>query len=97
MSFQCIGQRKIRSHEEDRGNLVRCTNISEVPSNPSRPEFGWLCSECANAPAAPHSSMTEGVNVGAVQSETREYRDQIESGFMLGMRDSNKEERDDEC
>jgi len=96
MSFQCIGQKRVRGHEGERGNLVRCSSVSEVPSNSNHPEWGWLCSECSNAPAAPHSPMTESVNVGGVQVENREYRDQIESGFMLGMHDFNPEEREDE-
>jgi hypothetical protein len=93
--YQCIGQRRVSNHAGERSTLVRCTNESEVPTNPNRPEWGFLCASCSGAPPVANSPKSES-NVMAIQDETREYRDQIESGFMLGMRSSNTEERDDE-
>lgn len=40
--LSCIGKLK------DHGKIVSCTNVSEIPTNPERPEWGYLCSECAN-------------------------------------------------
>jgi hypothetical protein len=39
--FTCIGKRK-GAH----GRLEGCTNTSETPSNPSRPDWGYLCPTC---------------------------------------------------
>lgn len=83
MSYQCIGRSRVGAE------LVRCTNESETPTNPDKPDWGWLCGACANAPAARNSPMTEAINVGATQSDPEEYKDQAESGFMSGMRCSD--------
>lgn len=41
--YICIGKRKMNHHE-----TVACTNTSLTPSVPAHPEWGFLCSECAN-------------------------------------------------
>ena len=41
MIYTCIGKRK-----DSHGRPFQCTNTSETPSNPARPDFGYLCSEC---------------------------------------------------
>lgn len=43
--YQCIGKR-LGPH----GEVKQCTATSETPTNPAKPQWGWLCSECANAP-----------------------------------------------
>lgn len=42
--FTCIGKRR-----GPHGEIAACTNTSEIPSNPARPDWGFLCSDCANA------------------------------------------------
>lgn len=91
-AYQCIGQKRVRNHESDRGSLVRCQNMSLVPSNPARPDWGFLCSDCAGAPAVKNSPKTETVNVGAMQSDPEEYKDQMEAGLMMGIRGSDRNE-----
>lgn len=86
--YRCIGQSASKG---------RCTNERETPSNPDRPEWGFLCSECANAPANRNSPMAsmrhaEPVNVGAMQADIQEYKDQTESGFMRGMQGADYED-----
>lgn len=88
MSYQCIGQSRIK------GTLVRCSNESETPSHAAHPEWGWLCAACSNAPPTRFSPMAETTNLNATQCEPREYRDQMESGFMLGMRGMEQGEDD---
>jgi len=44
MTYTCIGK-----HRDNHGHMVECTNTSETPTNPARPEWGYLCSDCANA------------------------------------------------
>ena len=89
--FRCIGQQEVN------GKLVRCERESEVPSVIGRPEFGWLCSDCANASPRKGSRNRTGfatlnpdeeVNVGALQVDPDEYRDQAESSFAAGIRRS---------
>jgi len=80
--FQCIGQKKTSD------GLIRCINTSETPNNENHPEWGFLCSSCANSPAVRNSPTTEAANVSAMQSDPREYKDQMEAGFMTGIRGS---------
>lgn len=94
--YRCIGQKRVRLHESDRGQLVRCLAESEIPSNPDRPDFGYLCSECANAPPVQHSPIAERFEANATQNEASEYRDQMESGLMIGIRGSFPDGKDDE-
>lgn len=42
--YICIGK-----YQGAHGQLLPCTNTSEVPTNPDRPEWGFLCSDCANS------------------------------------------------
>jgi len=39
--FACIGKRK-----GQHGRPEACTNTSETPSNPARPDWGYLCPPC---------------------------------------------------
>ena len=40
--YNCIGKRK-----GEHGSIFQCTNTSDTPSNPSRPEWGFLCPTCS--------------------------------------------------
>jgi hypothetical protein len=90
--YRCIGQHREREHSDSKPILVRCTNESETPSNPNHPEWGFLCAKCSGeAPHGPRETE-ERTNVGAVQCDPEEYRDQMESGFMMGMHSSKEED-----
>jgi hypothetical protein len=93
--YQCIGQHRVKLHESDRSRLIRCANISETPSNPDRPEWGWLCSNCSGAPPVPNSPRAEEFNASAAQNDVFEYKDQIESGVMAGIIGSFRGEGDE--
>jgi hypothetical protein len=41
MRYTCIGKRR-----GDHGSVVACANVSETPSRPERPEWGYLCPQC---------------------------------------------------
>ena len=43
MRYICVGKRK-----DAHGKLFQCTNTSDAPSNPNRPEWGFLCVECSS-------------------------------------------------
>ena len=88
--FNCIGKRRVKRHSTDKGELVACTNRSEVASNPARPEWGFLCPDCANAAPAGAPTIQEEFNAAAMQADPSEFRDQIASGFMTGMHDSDR-------
>ena len=49
LMFPCIGKRKVQAHKDGGHETVQCTNQSELPSNPARPEWGYLCPECSAA------------------------------------------------
>jgi hypothetical protein len=40
--------------------IAGCGAVSSIPSNPARPEWGWLCSNCANAPVRRGSHNSTG-------------------------------------
>lgn len=86
--FQCIGQRQVREHAGQPSKLVQCTNESEIPTRADKPEWGWLCSDCANRSPSGARPLEEKVNVGAMQADPEEYRDQIAAGFANGARRS---------
>jgi hypothetical protein len=92
MSFQCIGQKRVRRHSADKGELVRCTNTSETPTNAAKPEWGWLCAECSSMPAIGARPLEEAFNYSAAQCDIEEFRDQIDSGFMHGAMQSYESE-----
>ena len=73
--LQCIGQRK------EKTGKVRCENTG-VASDPRWPEV-YLCADCANSRQA-NSTLAEGTNVSAMQSDYEEFRDQIAAGFAAG-------------
>lgn len=83
--FQCIGQ-----HKDKGGSLTRCGNTSETPIWKDI----YLCSSCANERPNKHSPLVENSNVGAMQTDAAEYKDQMESGFMHGIRGSILDESD---
>jgi hypothetical protein len=41
VSYTCIGKRR-----GEHGTIVECANVSEAPSRPDRPEWGYLCPQC---------------------------------------------------
>ena len=43
MIYTCIGKRK-----GEHGHPFQCTNTSPTPSNPDRPEWGFLCVQCSS-------------------------------------------------
>ncbi len=42
--FRCIGKSR------GLGGLVQCAHTSPVSSNPAKPEWGYLCPSCSDAP-----------------------------------------------
>ena len=40
---------------------VQCDSTSETPTNATHPEWGYLCSPCANQPARSGSRNTHGI------------------------------------
>lgn len=86
--YRCIGQKRVRLHESDKERLVRCANESDTPSNKERPEWGFICKECIESPPVQHSPMVERFEANATQNEASEYKDQMESGVMIGIRGS---------
>ena len=90
--LQCIGNKAIREHADERPALVRCKNTSETPNNPKWPDV-YLCPDCANAPAKGASPATPAENLIAMQTDPEEYKGQMELGFMSGLnRDAEGEE-----
>lgn len=81
--YTCIGRYRVRNHAGEKGELVQCFRTSETPSNPYRPEWGFICETCA-ASRTSNAPLMESDNVGAMQSDASEYRDQIASGFATG-------------
>ena len=87
--FQCIGQKYTQEHADAQRKLTRCMNTSPTPTRADKPEWGYICPECANAPAnRSNGQAREEVNVGALQVDPDEYRDQAESSFAAGVRRS---------
>ena len=41
MRYTCIGKRR-----GEHGAVVDCANVSESPTKPDRPEWGYLCPQC---------------------------------------------------
>ena len=39
--YTCIGKR-----HDSHGQVIKCSNTSDVPTNPDRPEWGFLCAAC---------------------------------------------------
>lgn len=92
MTYRCIGKHRIRQHADSIAILVQCMNESEVPSNPNKPEWGWLCPTCSSEKPQETPAAEEKFNVGAMQCDVEEYKDQIESGFMAGIHSSKEED-----
>jgi hypothetical protein len=83
LQYQCIGQRRVKLHAGEKGKLVRCENSSEAPSNPDKPSWGYLCSECASS-TSKHEELAEQFNALANQQDVTEFRDHISAGFAAG-------------
>jgi hypothetical protein len=47
IKYTCIGRSRIHSNE-----IVQCQAVSETPTNPAHPEWGFLCHDCANERSA---------------------------------------------
>ena len=92
MAYRCIGRHKVKQHADSTAVFVQCTNESETPSNLSHPEWGFLCPSCASEQISWTPAAEERFNAGAMQCDAEEYRDQIESGFMAGIRSSKEED-----
>ena len=88
--FRCIGQKRVRRHPGDRGELIQCTNESAESSVAGRPDFGYLCPSCSGASAIGAPSVQDEFNCAAMQCDIEEYRDSIASGFVAGIRDSDR-------
>lgn len=83
LTYQCIGQHRVRQHASEKGKLVRCENSSDTPSREDKPEWGFLCAECSSSQAK-HEEMAEQFNALANQQDPEEFRDQIAAGFAAG-------------
>jgi hypothetical protein len=79
-----MGHRRVRRHSADPGELVRCENTSETPTNPDKVHWGWLCPTCANEPSKGAPPLQEAFNASATQCDPDEFRDAIASGFAHG-------------
>ena len=88
--FICIGQKRVRRHAADKGELVRCTNESAAPSSAAHPEWGYLCQECSSAAPIGPPSLKEEFNASAMQCDFQELKDAAESGFRIGMYESDR-------
>jgi hypothetical protein len=84
--LQCIGQRKVAHQKDKRIKMERCAQTSETPSDLRWPDI-YLCAQCANSRQA-NSTLSESPNVGGMQCDYTEFRDQIASGFAAGARRS---------
>jgi len=71
--YTCIGK-----HRTKHKGIVSCTKTSETPTWKDQ----YLCSECANGRQG--RGEFENQNVGAMQADPLEYRDQVVSGFASG-------------
>ena len=83
LTYQCIGQHKMRAHAGEKAKLVRCENSSDTPTRADRPEWGYLCGECSST-TTKHDELVEGFNALANQQDVTEFRDQISAGFAAG-------------
>jgi hypothetical protein len=88
MTYRCIGHQQVREHAGQPSKLVQCTNESETPTNIDKPSWGFLCPQCSNAAPRGAKPFEDAVNVGAMQCDIEEYRDQVSSGFANGARRS---------
>ena len=68
-TYTCIGKTRTRQ------GVVSCTNTSTTPTWKDQ----YLCSSCANGRAG-----RDETNVGAMQTDPEEYRDQVAAGFAAG-------------
>jgi hypothetical protein len=84
MTFRCIGQKRISNRRNDRSELIRCTNESEIPNREDKPEWGWLCPSCSGEKPKGPKTYEEAENLGAMQADPAEYKDQIAAGFASG-------------
>lgn len=76
--FTCIGKQK-----GERGSIVSCTNVSEVPSNPDRPDWGWLCPQCLGTQygrAAFHADVIDTDPPNSDEMELDAYEGRIQYG-----------------
>lgn len=80
---QCIGKTRVRNHAGEKGELIQCANTTTTCFDEAHPNWGYICPSCA-ASRTSTQPMTESNNVGAMQSDASEYRDQIASGFATG-------------
>ena len=84
--YRCIGHHRINNRRNDRTELVQCEKESETPSNPDKPEWGYICADCANELPHARKEYEEPDNLGAAQCDPAEFRDQIAAGFASGAR-----------
>jgi hypothetical protein len=67
--MQCIGNFRLSS-----GVTVRCPNLSDNPSNLQHPEWGFLCSKCANSNPNPRQQL----QVDFPEADKPNYDDDVE-------------------
>ncbi len=68
MSIRCIGKSK-----DQHGTVSQCSHTSETPTNPARPEWGFLCPDCANA--APNRNSRPQYHVELPDVDKPNYED----------------------
>ena len=85
MKFRCIGQYRQRN-----GTLIQC----DMESDTATWREIFLCSECANSRQNKMEKLPDS-DVSAFQNDAREYRDQMEQGFLSGINEGGFDEETD--
>lgn len=87
MSIRCIGKSK-----DQHGNVSQCSHTSETPTNPARPEWGFLCPDCANA--APNRNSRPQYHVEEIDLDKPNTDDDIwaTSGSIMDYGDASLDE-----
>ena len=86
MKFRCIGQ-----YRQKNGNLIQC----DMESDTATWREIYLCSECANSRQNKIEKPPDSVELNGMQLEPREYRDQMEQGFLSGINEGGFDEETD--
>lgn len=73
--FRCIGQTR-----DKQGNLTQCAMMSDKPSVPDKPEWGFLCSACANRPPERFSRVSNGIE----ELDLEEFKNQVDETAGAG-------------
>jgi len=89
MTYTCIGKKRQQTRN-DRYMLIPCKMTSETAT--WRDVF--LCADCANGHSQQKFTLpeTKTVNVGAMQTDEKEYKDIIDGAYMDTFYLENEEE-----